>query len=230
MRTPRENDWHGPARMVVMALLAVTAAMGQTPAWYNTGWSNRKAITINHTRVAGPGSLTNFPVLFAATDANLKTVGNGGRVGKADGTDILFTAADGVTKLNHELERYNAATGEVAAWVQIAALSPAADTVVYVSYGNASAGDQQNKTAVWSNGYKGVWHLGENAANTTVADSSGTGNTGTNQANTSSKTAAGKVGNGLTFNGSSDWVSIASSASLGSGLGSFTISAWVKKS
>ncbi|MCZ2152031.1 MAG: LamG domain-containing protein, partial [Bryobacterales bacterium] len=97
-------------------------------------------------------------------------------------------------------------------------------------YGNASAADQQNKTAVWSNGYKGVWHLGENAANTTVADSSGTGNTGTNQANTSSKTAAGKVGNGLTFNGSSDWVSIASSAGLGSGLGSFTISAWVKKS
>jgi hypothetical protein len=84
-------------------------------------------------------------MLFAATDANLKTVGNGGSVGKADGSDVLFTAADGVTKLDHEMQQHNAAAGQVVAWVRIPSLSPAADTVVCVYYGNASAAEQQNK-------------------------------------------------------------------------------------
>ncbi|MCC6366415.1 MAG: hypothetical protein IT165_23090 [Bryobacterales bacterium] len=165
------------------------------------------------------------PQLFAVTDGNLKTVGNGGSAGKADGTDILFTVADGVTKLDHELERYNAATGEVAAWVQISALSPAFTSTTAMLRRRSSRTRRrcgariQGRVAPW--GERGE-HDG--------ADSSGTGNTGTNQANTNAKTAARKVGNGLTFNGSSDWVSIASIASLGSGLGSFTISARVKKS
>ena len=55
-------------------------------------------------------------------------------MGKSDGTDILFTAADGLTKLNHEIETYNAATGQLSAWVQIPTLSAPADTVIYVYY------------------------------------------------------------------------------------------------
>jgi len=68
-------------------------------SWYNTGWNNRKALRIDHTKVAGTSNLANFPVLVSVTDANLKTVANGGNVGKSDGTDILFTASDGATKL-----------------------------------------------------------------------------------------------------------------------------------
>ena len=64
-------------------------------------------------------------MLFSVTDANLKTVANGGSVGKADGTDLLFTASDGVTKLNHELEFYNPATGQVSAWVRCPRYPPA---------------------------------------------------------------------------------------------------------
>ena len=33
-----------------------------------------------------------------------ETVANGGNVGKCDGSDILFTASDGATKLAHEIE------------------------------------------------------------------------------------------------------------------------------
>jgi len=43
-------------------------------------------------------------------------------VGKADGTDILFAASDGVTKLNHQIELYNGATGQLIAWVNLPAL------------------------------------------------------------------------------------------------------------
>jgi len=220
-----------PQNLTMTGPLTVTATFGtgSAPGWYNTSWSNRKAVTVYHGQVAGAASLTSFPMLFAVTDPNLKTVANGGSVGKADGSDILFTAADGVTKLDHEMQQYDGAAGQVVAWVRIPSLSPTADTVVYVYYGNAGAAEQQNKAGVWSNGYKGVWHLADNAASAAVADSSGNGFTGTNQANTNAKTTAGKMGAALAYNGSTDFTSVASSAGLGSGLSGFTISAWVKK-
>src|SRR6266852_2185273 len=101
-------------RFAVAVLLSFFARLqAQTPTWYNSAWTNRKPITIDHTKVSGGSDLTNFPMLFSVTDANLKTVANGGSVGKADGTDILFTASDGVTKLSHEIETYSAATGQL---------------------------------------------------------------------------------------------------------------------
>ena len=92
-------------------------------------------------------------MLISVTDANLKTVANGGGVGKSDGTDIVFT------KLDHEIESYNASTGQFIGWVRIPALSPTADTVIYAYYGNASASNQQNATGVWDSNYVGVFHL-----------------------------------------------------------------------
>src|ERR1700730_14718862 len=113
-----------------VASAAYTIQSGSA-TWYNLSWTNRKSIIVDHTKVSGSSSLNNFPMLFSVTDANLKTVGNGGSVGKSDGTDMLFTASDGVTKLNHELESYNASTGQVIAWVQLSSLSPTADTAIY---------------------------------------------------------------------------------------------------
>src|SRR5574341_919689 len=89
---------------------------GTSGSWYGT-WTYRKRITIDRTKVAGAAALSSFPVLYSVTDANLRTVANGGGVGKNDGTDILFTAADGATKLNHEIELYNPSTGQLVAWV-----------------------------------------------------------------------------------------------------------------
>jgi hypothetical protein len=80
-------------------------------SWYSPYWSNRKAITIAHSQVSGASNLSNFPVLISVMDANLATVANGGGVGVADGSDILFTAADGAMKLNHQIETYNSSTG-----------------------------------------------------------------------------------------------------------------------
>jgi hypothetical protein len=147
------------------------------PGWYNPSWTNRKAVTVDHTKVSGGASLANFAVLFSTTDANLKTVANGGKVGKSDGSDILFTAGDGTTKLDHELERYNASTGEVLAWVRIPSLSNATDTALYIYYGNAAAANQQNPTGVWDSSYKGIWHL-SNGTVLNAGDSTANANNG----------------------------------------------------
>jgi hypothetical protein len=90
-------------RAIAAALLI--AASLPAANWYHSGgtWTNRKMIAIDHTKVAGTVALTNFPVLLSLRDDDLRNLATGG--------DILFTAADGTTKLAHELESYDPKTG-----------------------------------------------------------------------------------------------------------------------
>jgi Concanavalin A-like lectin/glucanases superfamily/Domain of unknown function (DUF2341) len=200
---------------------------GSGAQWYNTGgtWAHRKAITISHTQVSGSASLTNYPMLFSVTDPNLKTVANGGSVGKTDGSDILFTAADGLTKLNHEIELYNGTTGQLVAWVQIPTLSPTADTPLYIYYGNASASNQQNATAVWDSNYKLVMHLNDSSG--TVHDSTSNANNGTANSG-ATYTASGLAAGAYNFNGSGGLVTVPNNASWAGNYSGFTMEVWVK--
>jgi Concanavalin A-like lectin/glucanases superfamily len=72
-------------------------------------------------------------------------------------------------------------------------------------YGDSSINtDQSDPPNTWDSNFKGVWHMADNAANTTIRESTVTGANGTNNANTSTKTAAGQIGNALSYNGSTD--------------------------
>jgi hypothetical protein len=142
-----------------------------------------RALTVDKTKV--PSTQSNFPVLVSVTHATLKTVANGGHVANSHGYDIGFFAdSAGTTPLKWELERYNAATGEVVAWVKIPSLSSSVDTVFYVFYGDAAIStDQSDPTAVWSNGFAAVYHLGAMPASpgwTQRATDSFTGTNGNN--------------------------------------------------
>jgi RHS repeat-associated protein len=186
-------------------------------AWYNTAWSSRKPVTIAHGQVSGSSNLTNFPMLFSVTDSNLAASA------QANGNDILFTASDGVTKLNHEIELYTSSTGHLIAWVQIPTLSPTADTTIYVYYGNASAPNQQNATAVWDSNYKGVWHL-PNGTTLTAADSTSNGNNGTIGSGVSA--TSGQIDGAAAF--SSSDIDAGANSSLYSPV--ITVSAWLNAS
>ena len=193
-------------------------------SWYNTAWSNRKSITITHAKVSGSSNLTNFPMLVSVTDANLKTVANGGSVGNSTGNDILFTASDGATKLAHEIETYNPGTGQLIAWVSVPTLSPSVDTVLYVYYGNASAVNQQNPTGVWNSNYEGVWHLANGA---TLSGNDSTSNANNAVTLNGSAAAAGEIDGAASLNGSSNFIEVANSSSL-NGWSQQTVSLWMK--
>lgn len=64
-------------------------------AWYNSSWLYRKKVTIDAASV--DGSLTNFPVYVGLGDADIQGAA------RADLRDVVFTSADGTTKLSHEL-------------------------------------------------------------------------------------------------------------------------------
>jgi biopolymer transport protein ExbB len=196
--------------------------------WFNSSYLWKQQITINHSQVSGGASLTNFPVLLSFTDVNLKTVANGGKVQNSNGYDIIFTDSTETTQLYHEIETYTASTGAIVFWVKIPTLSYTADTTIYMYFDNASISTfQSTATSVWDSNYGGVWHLADNATNTTVKDSTSNANNGTAAANTSTKHVTGEIGGALSFNGTSDKVALGSTG-IPTGNSSYTLSAWFK--
>ncbi|MCL5667137.1 MAG: DUF2341 domain-containing protein [Patescibacteria group bacterium] len=196
------------------ASVTVTVNNSETLAdWYNASWNYRQKLTVNHGQVAG--NLSNFPVLVSLSSNDLKSTVNGGKVGKTDGTDIVFVSQDNKTKLFHELDSYNSSTGQLTAWVKLPSLSSSNDTAFYVYYGNGYASDQQDKAGVWDGDFRAVYHgnnLSDSKNSRSMSGSNGL--------------ASGKIGQALTFDGSSQKVS--STAFAGDRDTSFTYELWFK--
>ncbi len=222
--TGTANITTNPLAVTMNAPMTETANFGPIsgqPGWYDTSWSGRKPITLAHAKVSGGSNLTNFPVLISLlSDANLASTA------QPSGNDILFTDSSGTTKLTHEIEEYVSSTGQLVAWVQIPSLSPTADMVLYMYYGNTAAVNQQNVTGVWDSNYVGVWHMADDASSTTVRESTSKGNSGTSQANTNTKSVPGRIGNALAYNGTSDYITLPNTPSLNT-TGSITVSMWI---
>ena len=201
-------------------------AVAHAQSWYNPSWSYRKSILILQPKVGSGGPHLNFPVLInLASDAALAPHA------QASGNDILFTASDGTTKLDHEIESYTSGTGALVAWVRVPSLSSSANTVIYMYYGNAAAASQQNKTGVWDANYVAVWHLNETGQrhggefkDATVNANNAQGGGGT-AAKTPARVAA-KIAGGQNFDNVDDYITAPHSASLNLNL-NVTLSAWV---
>jgi hypothetical protein len=198
-----------------------TASYLTTPAgWYDYTWSRRQPIVINHTKVPNTDQ-TDFPVLVKITDVSNEIWARA----QSDGDDILFTDTSD-NKLAHEIEKYDPVTHELYAWVKIPALSHSTDTTIYLYYGNATTVSQQSKTAVWSNGYAGVWHLGDTGSSS-AADSTLNGKNGT-QSGGVIFGATGEIGKGVQFVGGGK-ISL-SAGNLLFGSKPFTVSTWINPS
>src|SRR5262245_43351756 len=73
--------------------------------WYGSGWKHRVKITANPALVQG--TLLDFPLLVDGS--SLASVFPRA---KSDGSDIVITKRDGVTRLDHEIVRYDAGAGK----------------------------------------------------------------------------------------------------------------------
>lgn len=191
--------------------------------WYNTSYLHKKLITIDHTKVSGTSDLSSFPVLISRIDTDLKTVGNGGSVQSSSGFDIIFVDSTESTKLDHEIEKYVASTGEIEMWVRIPTLSHTADTLIYLYYDNGSIStSQENVNGVWDTNYKAVWHLAQ-ATGTNATDSTSNAATATQTA--SPTQGSGEIDGSLAFNGSTQYLTFSSSAP--NITGDKTVECWV---
>jgi gliding motility-associated-like protein len=178
------------------------------------GYTYSLPITIPAANVDGPDDLTDFPLLVSV-DLDESHVTN------ANGYDIIFTDVNGAA-LDYERESYNAATGELLAWVRIPNLSTNTDTEIQVLYGNpAISTDQTNPTDVWNSDYSGVWHFENN-----VNDASLNGLNGTNNGTTD---IAGQIGRARNYVGSSSqYIALPDNNPVGSNIDQFVFSAWIQ--
>ena len=183
--------------------------------------SNTPTITIDSTKVTE--DLTNYPLLVSITDGDLQANA------RSDGWDIWFADSDTVTKLDHEIESYDSATGTLVAWVRIPNLSSSADKVIYLNYGNPSSPDQSNPPGVWDSTYAGVWHLNEDPSGSAPqsTDSTSNNNNGSSNNMTSGDLVTGKMAGALDFDGTDDWVQVPHSSSVNLNGTGMTLSGWV---
>jgi hypothetical protein len=184
---------------------------------FTYGWRYRKQITINHTQVAG--DLENFPVVIGITDPDLIKA-------QIDGDDILFMNGVGAsTKIHHEIETFNHASGNLVVWVNVSSISSNQDTIFYMYYGNPNSINQEYPQKTWDSHYLAVWHM-DDATPSTIVDSTFNGYKGTKVASDEPIEENGKVGKSQNFDGTNDYIQFANTIIP---IGSKTISAWVKK-
>ena len=146
----KSRNWerrNGPASAPYNNAALFAPARPSAPAPpQGSGYAYRRTITIDHTKVPNTDQ-SNFPLLISGTYTYLATVSNGGNVQNANGYDVIFTSDTGcATKLDHEVDTYNATTGAVNYWVRVPLLSHINDTTIYLCYGNSAiTTDQSNK-------------------------------------------------------------------------------------
>ncbi len=124
-----------------------------------SGYNYYNILSIQASQVAGGSSHLDFPVLIQHTDPDLATTANGGYVENPNGWDIRFTAVDGVTLLDQQIESYDPITGAIVFWVRIPTLSNSVNTNIRMYYGNGSIVSDPSSNAVWDANFQGVWHL-----------------------------------------------------------------------
>jgi outer membrane protein assembly factor BamB len=188
-------------------------------AWWDSDWAYRKEIIVDHAQVSE--SQSNFPLMVSIDDGSLLDLV------QEDGDDIAFTDYSGA-QLDHEIEFYDPASGELVVWVNVPSLSSLEDTYLYMYFGNREAANQQNPSGVWDSDYVLVQHLDE--ASGVHYDSSSYGNDGTPQ-NLASQDAAGKIDGGVELDGTQGQVNVGTGTSLdvfGSNQ-DFSITLWAKR-
>lgn len=148
---------------------AATVSFNYQP-WYSAGWLDCIEFTINASYV--DADLTNFPVLVTGsqlntTDTDFWTTVN------STGSDILFTASDGVTKLNRELVSINTTAKTIECYVNVTAVSSTTNTKFYMYYNSANISlyNESNSTGTWDTNYVAVWHMNDNPNTSTIQDS-----------------------------------------------------------
>jgi len=216
-----------------VVLLVLSRIFTSAEAQFSNGYSFRREVDFVDAQVSG-GPHTNFPVVIDSTLLYLRTTANGGKVENANGYDIIFTSDQaGATQLAHEIEQYDAVTGDIAFWVRVESL--AATTSIYIFYGNSGIATFQGDvtsngvTGVWDNDYEGVWHLNEDvvdeASGATHFDSTSNNNDGIQQGNVE---AAAKIADGQDFDGANDYIEDADGELYLNGLTAFTVSLWIQ--
>src|SRR2546423_551097 len=122
-------------------MVTPSSAANEAP-WFDKRWTRRVPIWQNHEMISGEEDLVEFPMYFEWTSTTLAGA-------QPSGSDFLFTAGDGVTKLSHEIREWNSESHRLRGYVKVPRLSPHHDTLIFLYFGNPVAPNQEDRAGVW---------------------------------------------------------------------------------
>lgn len=132
---------------------SATGATSSSTGPTGPGWTRRRKLELD----SGVGvALTNFSILVLLKKDRINY-----QETQDLGQDLRFTD-DQNNALDHEIERWEDG-GTSVVWVRIPSLKENTSSLptIWMYYDNDKAADGQKVAGVWSDGYRGVWHLGE---------------------------------------------------------------------
>ena len=168
---------------------------------------------------AGASPLTDFPVLV-----RLSAERNGFNYSAcaADGADLRFADAEG-NLLPCEVDTWNT-SGESLVWVKVPSFSRSTRITAYYGCANPPA---NTPSAVWSNGYVGVWHLG--GTSLPLGESSGIGTPFSMNGSTVAVGVRGRIGEAVDFTEATGSSLSAENYPELNGFSSFTVELWSRQ-
>ena len=203
-------------------------ASGDTAVVAYPGWKYARRLYLNTTAAGADisGDVAGFPIIIRLTGSNFDFT-----QAKIDGSDIRFTKSD-TTRLPYEIERWDPTAELAEAWVRVDTIYGNDNTqFIAVYWGNTHAADSSNGMAVFdaTNGFEGVWHLGDVAEDSTC-DATANRYHGVSPNTARPQIAEGVAGNCRAFDGITDFITMPNTADgkLNFPEGAdYTVSAWV---
>ena len=203
-----------------------------------SGWSKRIKVIINHNDI--DSDIIDLPILCylsVSSGYNNKDISFifDELQNDANRKKIAVTTYNGTTQCYVEIERWNSSSEQAWLWIKVPSTSSSIDTVLYLYYdanhvdNTTYVGDSGSKTEVWDNNFKGVWHLSENPAVSSIIDSTSNSNDGTPSNMDASNQISGQIDGALNFIASNEVVNCATSSTLQPADG-ITFEVWAKSS
>ena len=120
----------------------VTTGTAETVVFGDQGdWTSRVPVVVE---TGTPGvALDDVELLVDVVDERLATAT------QACGCDLVFTADDGTTRLDHVVEAFDRPGGALTAWVSVPAVPASGDTDLFLYFSNPTAVDQQDAEGVF---------------------------------------------------------------------------------
>jgi biopolymer transport protein ExbB len=191
----------GPADTVSLGVIELASPFAE--------WAHRARIEL-YTTAEGAGvvgDVYNFPLLVRLNSGNFNFT-----LARPDGSDLRFAKPDG-EPLAHEAERWDYIHGEAEIWVKVDSVYGNHDQQYFLMYwGNEEAVAKSNAGAVFdtADGFRGVWHLGEEGNNdadnyrdATYHEAHGQG-----VSMSTDSDVASVIGKGQVFDGAEDYIII----------------------
>ena len=208
--------------LLMILVLAITAAPVAANAWWQKDWPFRKEITLDASAKGGNilAPAGRVPVLIRLHTANFKFAD-----ASEKGDDLRFVAEDDKTPLAFHVESFDPLLGVAAIWVDVPEFPVGAAKKIWMYYGDKKAVPTGDAAATFDADYALVYHF-DGPAGAPPTDK--TANHLTALTPAGGVEEASVIGKGAKFTGAGG-VSIPAAPALATAAGApFTFSAWIK--